>query len=76
LIEDKKSLSEKCDATSLELKELERKYQVNRVTRVFEKNAILFAESCQKSQKIVIIKSPPDWAIFADWVTVYFGYFL
>jgi hypothetical protein len=31
---------------------------------VFEKNANFFAENCQKSQKIVIITSTPDWANF------------
>jgi hypothetical protein len=30
------------------------------LTLVFEKNAIFFAENCQKSQKIVIITSTPD----------------
>jgi hypothetical protein len=29
---------------------------------VFEKNAICFAKNCQKSQKIMIITSTPDWA--------------
>jgi hypothetical protein len=29
------------------------------ITLVFEKNAIFFAENCQKSQKIVIITSVP-----------------
>jgi hypothetical protein len=28
---------------------------------VFEKNANFFAENCQKSQKIVIITSTPDY---------------
>jgi hypothetical protein len=32
------------------------------ITLVFEKNANFFAENCQKSQKIVIITSTPDWA--------------
>jgi hypothetical protein len=35
------------------------------ITLVFEKNANFFAENCQKSQKIVIITSTPDWAIFS-----------
>jgi hypothetical protein len=34
------------------------------ITLVFEKNANLFAKNWQKSQKIVIITSTPDWAIF------------
>jgi hypothetical protein len=34
------------------------------VTLVFDKNANFFAENCQKSQKIVIITSTPDWANF------------
>jgi hypothetical protein len=34
------------------------------ITLVFEKNANFFAENCQKSQKIVIITSTPDWANF------------
>jgi hypothetical protein len=33
-------------------------------TLVFEKNANFFAENWQKSQKIVIITSTPDWANF------------
>jgi hypothetical protein len=32
------------------------------ITLVFEKNAELFAENCQKSQKILIITSTPDHA--------------
>jgi hypothetical protein len=32
------------------------------ITLVFEKNANFFAKNCQKSQKIVIITSVPDWA--------------
>jgi hypothetical protein len=31
---------------------------------VFEKNAIFFAENCQKSQKIVIITSTPGHPAF------------
>jgi hypothetical protein len=34
------------------------------ITLVFEKNANFFAENWQKSQKIVIITSTPDWANF------------
>jgi predicted dinucleotide-binding enzyme len=34
------------------------------ITLVFEKNANFFAENRQKSQKIVIITSTPDWANF------------
>jgi hypothetical protein len=34
------------------------------ITLVFEKNANFFAEDWQKSQKIVIITSTPDWANF------------
>jgi hypothetical protein len=34
------------------------------ITLVFEKNAKFFAENLQKSQKIVIITSTPDWAKF------------
>jgi hypothetical protein len=34
------------------------------ITLVFENNANFFAENCQKSQKIVIITSTPDWANF------------
>jgi hypothetical protein len=30
------------------------------ITLVFEKNAIFFAENCQKSQKIVLLTSTPD----------------
>jgi hypothetical protein len=30
------------------------------ITLVFEKNANIFAENCQKSQKTVIITSTPD----------------
>jgi hypothetical protein len=40
------------------------------ITLVFEKNANFFAENCQKSPKIVIITSTPDWAI------AYFGKFV
>jgi hypothetical protein len=43
------------------------------ITLVFEKNANFFAENWQKSQKIVIITSTPDWAILAYWVIVEFG---
>jgi hypothetical protein len=32
------------------------------ITLVFEKNANIFAENWQKSPKIVIITSTPDWA--------------
>jgi hypothetical protein len=32
---------------------------------VFEKNANFFAENWQKSQKIVIITSTPDWGEFS-----------
>jgi hypothetical protein len=31
------------------------------MTLVFEKNANFVAENCQKSHKIVIITSTPDW---------------
>jgi hypothetical protein len=34
------------------------------ITLVFEKNANFFSENCRKSQKIVIITSTQDWAIF------------
>jgi hypothetical protein len=34
------------------------------ITLVFKKNANFFAENCEKSQKIVIITSTPDWAKF------------
>jgi hypothetical protein len=34
------------------------------ITLVFEKNANFFAKNWQKSQKIVIITSTPDWANF------------
>jgi hypothetical protein len=34
------------------------------IALVFEKNANFFAEHWQKSQKIVLITSTPDWAIF------------
>jgi hypothetical protein len=34
------------------------------ITLVFEKNANFFAENWQKSQKIVIITSAPDWPNF------------
>jgi hypothetical protein len=34
------------------------------ITLVFEKNANFFAKNCQKSQKIVIITSTPDWTSF------------
>jgi hypothetical protein len=34
------------------------------ITLVLDKNAYFFAENCQKSQKIVMITSVPDWAIF------------
>jgi hypothetical protein len=30
----------------------------------FKKNANFFVDNCQKSQKIVIITSTPDWANF------------
>jgi hypothetical protein len=36
------------------------------ITLVFEKNANCFAENWQKSPKIVILTSTPDWAIWAD----------
>jgi hypothetical protein len=45
------------------------------ITLVFEKNANFFAENCQKSQKIVIITSTPDWANFRYWAIVYVGQF-
>jgi hypothetical protein len=32
-------------------------------TLVYEKNANFFAENCQKSQKIVIITSTPDFFV-------------
>jgi hypothetical protein len=35
------------------------------ITLVFEKNANFFAENWQKSQKIVIITSTPDWPNFS-----------
>jgi hypothetical protein len=35
------------------------------ITFVFEKNAILFAENCQKSQKIVIITSTQEVLVFS-----------
>jgi hypothetical protein len=35
-------------------------------TLVFEENANFFAENWQKSQKIVIITSVPDWAEFCN----------
>jgi hypothetical protein len=41
---------------------------------VLEKNANFFAEYWQKSQKIVFIKSTPDWAKFrhlGDWANFY-----
>jgi hypothetical protein len=41
------------------------------ITSVFEKNANFLAENWQKSQKIVIITSTPDWAYFrplGDWL--------
>jgi hypothetical protein len=34
------------------------------ITLVFEKNANYFAENWEKSQKIMIITSTPDWADF------------
>jgi hypothetical protein len=34
------------------------------ITLVFEKNANIFAGNWQKSQKIVIITSTPDWVNF------------
>jgi hypothetical protein len=34
------------------------------ITLVFKKNATFFAENWEKSQKIVIITSTPDWAHF------------
>jgi p-aminobenzoyl-glutamate transporter AbgT len=34
------------------------------ITSVFEKNANIFAENWQKSQKIMIITATPDWANF------------
>jgi hypothetical protein len=44
------------------------------MTLVFEKNANFFAENWQKSQKIVIITSTPDWAHFRPKLAiVYFG---
>jgi hypothetical protein len=38
--------------------------QILIITLVFEKNANFFAKNWQKSQKIVIITSTPDWANF------------
>jgi hypothetical protein len=37
------------------------------LTLVCEKNANFFAENCQKSQKIVIITSTPDWPKVRPW---------
>jgi hypothetical protein len=41
------------------------------ITLDFEKNAIFFAENWQKSQKIVIITSTPDWANLRLWAIIY-----
>jgi hypothetical protein len=41
------------------------------IALVFEKNAIFVAENWQKSQKIVIITSTPDWANFCQ-LSAYF----
>jgi hypothetical protein len=47
------------------------------MTLVFEKNAKFFAENRQKSQKIVIITSVPDWArIFDHWDCLLLGSFI
>jgi hypothetical protein len=43
------------------------------ITLVFEKNANFFTENWQKSQKIVIITSTPDWTNFRrfEWLDNY-----
>jgi hypothetical protein len=43
------------------------------ITLVFKKNANFFAQNWEKSQKIVIITSAPDWANFCQLVFVHFG---
>jgi hypothetical protein len=46
------------------------------ITLDYEKNATFFAKNWQKSQKIVIITSTSDWAIFAHLAIVYFRHFM
>jgi hypothetical protein len=41
------------------------------ITIVFEKSANFYAENCQKSKKIVIITSTPDFAKY--WEIDFFG---
>jgi hypothetical protein len=44
------------------------------ITLVLGKNANFFAENWEKSQKIVIITSTPDWTNFRPLVSIFFNY--